>query len=186
MLSRFPLAPALALFLALQWPAPVAAQTPRADELREADRLLRAGQTTEALARLERRIAADPRDADARFLRGVILMEQDRADEAMDVFVRLTQDYPERAEPYNNVAVLHAARGALERAREALESAVRVNPKYATALENLGDVYARLAADAYARAAELDGRSAVRAKLKLSRELAAGAAPQSTPHEAPR
>jgi Flp pilus assembly protein TadD len=169
------------LVLALQLSMPVASQPLRADDLREADRLLRDGQPAEALAQVERRLAADPLDAQARFLKGVILTEQKRSDEAVDVFVRLTQDYPERAEPYNNLAVLYAAQGALDRAREALESAVRVNPKYATALENLGDVYARLAADAYARAAQLDSRGSLHAKLKLSRELAAGAAPQPTP-----
>lgn len=186
-LSRFPLPPVrpllLALLFALQISLPAASQPLRADELREADRLLRDGRAAEALARVERQITADPRDADARFLKGVILMEQNRTDEAMDAFVRLTQDHPERAEPYNNVAVLYAARGALDRARESLESAVRVNPKYATALENLGDVYARLAVDAYERAAALDGRGAVRAKLKLSRELAAGRAPPPAPRE---
>lgn len=158
--------------------AQVAAQAPRADALRAADGLLRAGRDAEALELVERRIAEDPRDPQARFLKGVILADQNRQDEAIDTFVRLTQEYPERAEPYNNLAVLYAARGALDRAREALESAVRANPKYATALENLGDVHARLAADAYERAAQLDGRSALRAKLKLARSLAAGTAPR--------
>ncbi|MCC6611108.1 MAG: tetratricopeptide repeat protein [Burkholderiales bacterium] len=180
MLRRFLLSLTVLLVLALQFPIPAAAQQPQTDELGEAGRLLREGQLAEALAHVERRLAADPRDAQARFLKGVILTEQKRTDEAIAVFVRLTQDDPERAEPYNNLAVLYAAQGALERAREALESAVRVNPKYAIALENLGDVYARLAADAYARAAALSSRHAVREKLKLSRELAAGAGPRAT------
>ncbi|MCL4799786.1 MAG: tetratricopeptide repeat protein [Burkholderiales bacterium] len=163
-----------ALTLALAAPAAAQAQSPQA--LLEADRLLRQGSHTEALALVEARIAVDPRDAQARFLKGVILAEQDRPDEAIDTFVRLIQEHPERAEPYNNLAVLYAARGGLDRARELLETAVRVNPKFATAQENLGDVYARLAAEAYARAAELDARAVVRTKLRLARELAAGAA----------
>jgi len=51
---------------------------------------------------------------------------------------------------------------------------VRVNPKFITAQENLGDVYARLAAGAYGRAAALGaGGKAVRAKLRLSSDLVA-------------
>lgn len=144
------------------------------DALRDADLLLRAGRPVQALEQVDEYLAKQPSDMRARFLKGVILADQNRDNEAIDVFVRLTQDNPEYAEPYNNLAVLYAARGNLERARAALETAVRVNPKFITAQENLGDVYARLAAAAYERAAALDaGSKAVRAKLKLSRDLIA-------------
>jgi Flp pilus assembly protein TadD len=144
------------------------------DALGDADLLLRAGRTAEALAKVDEYLAAKPLDMQARFLKGLILTEQKRESEAIDVFVRLTQSYPEYAEPYNNLAVLYAARGDLEGARKALETAVRVNPKYVTAQENLGDVYARLAVAAYERAAALGSASgAANAKLKLSRELVA-------------
>lgn len=166
---------AVLLALALAAQAPHAAEPSEA--LSEAARLLRDGRPADALERVERRLAAEPGDAQARFLKGVILAEQARTDEAIDVFVRLTLDRPEFAEPFNNLAVLYGAKGDLPRARAALESAVRANPKYLTALENLGDVYARLAVQAYERAAQIDGRSAsVQVKLKLSRELVAGGA----------
>lgn len=154
----------------------------RGNGLEDADLLLRAGRPAQALEQVNEYLAKKPGDMQARFLKGLILVEQKRENEAIDVFVRLTQDNPEYAEPYNNLAVLYAARGNLEGARNALETAVRVNPKYITAQENLGDVYARLAAAAYERATALGGGSkAVRAKLRLSRDLvAAGAsAPES-------
>jgi tetratricopeptide (TPR) repeat protein len=167
LLARLALVVPLVLILA----APFAA---RADEIGDADLLLRAGHTDQALEKVDAYLANNPRDMQARFLKGLILTEQKREAEAIDVFLRLTQDNPEYAEPYNNLAVLYAARGNLEAARNALETAVRVNPKYVTAQENLGDVYARLAARAYERATALGAKDkAVGAKLKLSQELIA-------------
>ena len=164
----------LVMFLAL----PVAA---RADALGDADLLLRAGRTAEALAKVDAYLAEKPLDMEARFLKGLILTEQKRESEAIEVFLRLTQSNPEFAEPYNNLAVLYAARGDLEGARKALETAVRVNPKFVTAQENLGDVYARLAVAAYERAAALGAEGgAARAKLRLSRELVAVGAGKSS------
>ena len=48
--------------------------------------------------------------------------------------------------------MLHAAAGDYAKARAELEESLRLNPNYATAHENLGDVYAMLAAESYARA----------------------------------
>lgn len=127
-----------------------------ADTAADVERLVKAGQPAEAMARLEQALAARPRDANLRFVKGVLLAQTGRSDEAIAVFVALNQDYPELAEPYNNLAVLYAARGEFDQARIALEAAVRSNPGYATAYENLGDVYARLAARAYARALSLE------------------------------
>ncbi len=149
-----------------------------ADDFAAARAALRAGDTAAAAAAVDRLLAAKPSDERARFLKGVLLSEQGRTGEAFDVFFALTQDHPELAEPYNNIAVIYAGRGEYERAREALEAAIRANPEYATAYENLGDVHARLAARAYGKAIELDpaNRSA-RAKLALARELP-GAVPK--------
>ncbi|MDP3708456.1 MAG: hypothetical protein Q8R56_10270, partial [Polaromonas sp.] len=53
-----------------------------------------------------------------------------------------------------------------------LEMAIRTNPSYATAHENLGDVYARLASQAYSKALQLDsGNTGVQPKLALIRQL---------------
>ena len=50
--------------------------------------------------------------------------------------------------------------------------AIRTNPSYATAHENLGDVYAKLASQAYSKALQLDaGNTAVAPKLSLIRNL---------------
>lgn len=164
-LSRFALLCLLSLTA-----APLAA-----DELSDAQALLKRGDAAGALRKLEPRIAARPQDAQARFLKGVVLSELKRDEEAKQVFRELTIEFPELPEPYNNLAVLYAASGDFDNARQALEAAVRVNPKYATAYENLGDIYAELARGAYDRAATLTpGSGTVRNKLQLARQLANG------------
>jgi Flp pilus assembly protein TadD len=173
-----PIVAALLAALAIAVGAPVGAQL---DDLREARAALRAGNPAGALAAVDKHLAAKPQDADGRFLRGVILTELARPDEAFQVFLVLTQDYPELPEPYNNVAVLYASRGEYERARANLEMAIRAKPDYATAYENLGDVYARLSSQAYEKAAQFDARNRnAAAKLALARELV-GFAPQKKP-----
>ena len=170
-----PIVAALLAALAIAVGAPVGAQL---DDLREARAALRAGNPAGALAAVDKHLAAKPQDADGRFLRGVILTELARPDEAFQVFLVLTQDFPELPEPYNNLAVPYAARGEYERARASLEMAIRAKPDYATAYENLGDVYARLSSQAYEKAAQLDARNRnAAAKLALARELV-GFAPQ--------
>jgi tetratricopeptide (TPR) repeat protein len=107
-----------------------------------------------------------------RFLKGVALTEQGKAQDAITLFTRLTEDFPELPEPYNNLAVLYAGQNQFDRARAALEMAIRTNPSYATAHENLGDVYARLASQAYSRALQLDsGNQGIAPKLSLIRDI---------------
>ena len=147
---RLPAALVLAILLA------AALGSARAEDVAEVKQLLSAGQTTEANARLDQMLAVKPKDPQLRFMKGVVLTESGRTAEAIDIFVSLSTDYPELAEPYNNLAVIYAGQGRYDKARVALEAAIRGNPSYATAYENLGDVYARLAAQAYARGQQLD------------------------------
>jgi tetratricopeptide (TPR) repeat protein len=111
-----------------------------------------------------------------RFIKGVIYSESGKPNDAIATFTKLTEDYPELPEPYNNLAVLYASQNQLDKARTALEMAIRTNPSYSTAHENLGDVYAKLASQAYSKALQLDSNNqAVQPKLSLIRELFAPA-----------
>src|SRR5258708_5947269 len=132
----------------------------RADDLQDAAKLLKSGQHQQALERVNKILAAKPRDPQARFLKGIIFTEQGNSREAIDIFSKLTQDYPELPEPYNNLAVIYASQGQYEKARTALEQSIRTHPSYATAYENLGDVYAKLASQAYDKALQLDSSNA--------------------------
>ena len=143
-----------------------------ADDYSDVNRLLRAGQTAEAGALADKYLSTKPKDAQMRFLKGVILTEQGKPNDAISAFTRLTEEFPELPEPYNNLAVLYAGQSQFDKARAALEMAIRTNPSYATAHENLGDVYAKLASQAYSKALQLDNSNAgVQPKLALIREL---------------
>src|SRR5436305_4311043 len=167
-----------------------------ADEVQEASKLLKAGQPQQALERVNRALAANPKDPQARFLKGLIFTEQGKQQDAIEIFSKLTQDYPNLPEPYNNLAVIYASQGQYDKARAALEQSIRTHPSYATAYENLGDVYAKLASQAYGKALQLDGsNTGAQNKLSLVRELvrepaakptAVASAPAAAPKEAPK
>jgi tetratricopeptide (TPR) repeat protein len=144
----------------------------------QAIRLMRENKPDDALKVLEVALKVSPRDAQLRFLYGVNLADRGRTSEAAEVFEEMTRDFPELPEPYNNLAVVYAASGEIDKARVALEKAVSALPGYALAHENLGDVYARMALRAYERAAQLDPRSdSTRQRLGLAREFLKQALP---------
>jgi tetratricopeptide (TPR) repeat protein len=150
----------------------------QSDDVREAGKLLRAGQHQQALELVNKVLASKPKDAQARFLKGLIYADQGSTKEATEVFLQLTKDYPELPEPYNNLAVIYASQGQYEKARGALEQSIRTHPSYATAYENLGDVYAKLASQAYDKALQIDsGNAGAKNKLALVRELVGGSSP---------
>jgi len=166
----------------------------RADELEDIGRLVKQGQHAQALERVNRYLAQKPGDAQGRFMKGLIFAEQNKVAEAIDVFSKLSQDYPALPEPYNNLAVLYATQGQYEKARQQLEMSIRTHPSYATAYENLGDVYTKLASQAYDKALQLDSsNSAAQSKLSLIRDLMsssnrlprASVAPSSSPSVGP-
>ena len=143
-----------------------------ADDYTDVSQLMRAGKLAEALTKADQYLAAKPRDPQMRFLKGVMQRDSGKTPEAIVTFTKLPEDFPELPEPYNNLAVLYAGQSQFDKARVALEMAIRTNPSYATAHENLGDVYAKLASHAYNKALQLDGaNAAVPPKLALIREL---------------
>jgi tetratricopeptide (TPR) repeat protein len=141
----------------------------------DASKLFKQGNYAGALEKIDTVITANPRDARARFLKGLILTEQNKSADAINVFTSLTEDYPELPEPYNNLAVLYASQGQYDKARNALEMAIRTHPSYAIAHENLGDVYAKMASEAYDKALQLDrGNAAAQTKLAMIKDLFSG------------
>ena len=194
--SRFYTASCAALVTALA-AAPLAAQTPPppptsatvvpqrtpglSPDLAEASRMIRDGEYAAATVKIDGVLATEPRNPQARFLKGVLQTDQGNADAAIAIFQGLTEDYPELPEPYNNLAVIWAKQGQYEKARRALEVALASRPDYAIAHENLGDIYARLASAEYDRAIALDkANKSAQTKLALVRELFS-VAPSSAP-----
>jgi tetratricopeptide (TPR) repeat protein len=146
-----------------------------ANEVQEINQQFRKGDLTGALDRANRYLVKNPKDAQARFLKGLILADQGKTNDAITVFTGLTEDYPELPEPYNNLAVLYASQSKYEAAKNALEMAIRTHPSYATAHENLGDIYAKMASIAYDKALALDSKNAAaQTKLALIQEMIGG------------
>jgi tetratricopeptide (TPR) repeat protein len=146
-----------------------------ADEVEDANKLFKQGHHSQALDKVDAYLVNKPMDAQGRFLKGLILTEQNKTAEAIKIFTALTEDYPELPEPYNNLAVLYAGQGQYDKAKQALEMAIRTHPSYATAHENLGDIYAKMASQAYDRALQLDrSNTATQTKLAMIQELFAG------------
>jgi tetratricopeptide (TPR) repeat protein len=144
----------------------------QSDELQDASQLLKQGQLDRALERVDAYLKSRPKDARGRFIRGLILAEQNKPDDAIRIFTELTQEFPELPEPYNNLAVLYASQGQYDKARAALEMAIRTHPSYATAHENLGDIYAKMASQAYDKALQIDkGNTTAQTKLNLIKDL---------------
>lgn len=144
----------------------------QADDVQDINQLFRKGELNTALTRANQFLAKNPKDAQVRFLKGLILTDLGKSAEAIQVFTGITEDYPELPEPYNNLAVLYAAEGKYDAAKNALEMAIRTHPSYATAHENLGDLYARMASQAYDKALQIDNSNkTAQTKLALIKEM---------------
>jgi len=166
------LAPSIARFVLILSASFAFAATSHADELKEISQLAEQGQTSVALDRVNTFIAANPKNPQGLFMKGVLLAEQGRREEAIRVFTDVTEKFPSLPEPYNNLAVLYADQGQFDKARKALETAIKTHPSYATAHENLGDIYARMASEAYGKALQLDTANArAQGKLSLIKDL---------------
>lgn len=176
-------APMLALLLLLASPVLAQSEGLRATVDRPetpsaaADRLaaaISAGQAQQALLELEQRIDESPENVQFRFLHARALAALGRNAEARQAYEVMTERFPELPEPHNNLAVLMALDGAWDQARAALETAVRTDPGYRTAWENLGDVYARQALQAYETAqsiAAARGESGTQRQRQLSQKI---------------
>ena len=141
----------------------------------------------QALEKVDAYISTKPKDAQGRFMQGLILTELGRSADAIAVFTKLTEDFPELPEPYNNLAVLYAQQKQYDKARTALEMAIRTHPSYSIAHENLGDVYAKLASQAYDKALQLDSsNTATQTKLSMIKDLISTSKPGKPASAAPQ
>lgn len=134
--------------------------------------LIEEGKFEEALLLTDTELGRNGEDITLRFLRGLVLTRLNRLDQAAETFSKLTQEHPELPEPFNNLAVVYAAQGDYEQARQALQKAINTHPSYATAHENMGDIYAKMASQAYNQALELkEDNVSAKAKLALIDDL---------------
>ncbi len=151
----------------LAWAAAFAAVAQEPADLDTIRRMATEGSRVQAMQELDSLIAAEPDNIQALFLKGLMLHDQGETMRSREVFTEIARMYPRLPEAYNNLAVIYAAEGELEKARGALLSAISNAPEYADGRANLGDLYVKMAADAYRKAVELDpADEASEAKLK--------------------
>ncbi|WP_254926052.1 tetratricopeptide repeat protein [Bordetella genomosp. 11] len=126
------------------------------------EQLITAGRNEQALAMIEKRLAdtANPpppggTDVQLEFQHARVLAALGREQEALDIYEHMTSRYPELPEPWNNMAVIYAKRGEIDRAETALRSALVADPNYAAARANMADVQLLQAKRSYGEAAKL-------------------------------
>ena len=134
---------------------PADARAELENQRRQAQAALNRRDPARALAMDNAALQEAPGDARLRFLKGLALFQLKRMADAEHEFNGLIEEFPELPEPYNNLAVVRAAQGNLEGARDALEAAIRSVPDYAVAYQNLGDLYLQLAAQRWRHAQNL-------------------------------
>lgn len=125
-------------------------------DFEQANALYAKGELDLALEKVNALLAQQPKEAQARFLKALILTDQKKISDAVPILIGLTEDYPTLPEPYNNLAVLYALQQRYEEASAMLELVIHFHPDYTTAYENLGDIYAHLARRSYDNALKFD------------------------------
>jgi len=150
----------------------VSLQTAVAEEHADVQKAINQGKYALALSLTEQALVNNPRNPQMRFWQARMLEQLGRSAEAEPVYLALTQDYPELAEPHNNLGVLWAAKGLLGDAQLQFELAIRAKPNYSQANENLADVILRQAQAAYQRAIANDPtQKSAQRKLQLLQPL---------------
>jgi len=130
--------------------------TVQSDPHDQVKKLLRQEKYERAVVLVDKYMAVNPRDPQMRFWKAWITDLTGDKDIALGMYLSLTQDYPEIAEPFNNLAGLYAAKGQFSVAKEALDAALRANPNFADAHENMGDVLIQLANYSYQRSLQIN------------------------------
>lgn len=167
------------LLFALPWLIAGTMAIAAEEDYQRALKLVQQGQIKAAQPALDAYLKAAPQELRGRFLQGVVLIQLGKLTEATRLYQDLIEEFPQHPEPFNNLAVLYGMQGQYDKARAVLEMALHTHPSYAVAYENLGDVYSRMASQAYEKALQLDNKKPVsQPNLKLLNEMRSALPPQ--------
>jgi tetratricopeptide (TPR) repeat protein len=161
-------------------PGQLATQMVQRDPHNEVRKLLRQAKYSQALLLVNKGLVTNPRDPQMQFWQGFIFEQLGQPTMALQVYLALTQEFPELPEPHNNLGVLYAAQGDYDKAKISLDAALRANPNYATAHENMGDILLNMARQSYERAMAINPSQRDAAK-KIERLKPALTATQTKP-----
>ena len=142
-----PLAPAT--------PAPTAAEEeadPPWAGYAQAQSMAENGNPRGALRQLESRLATNPQDSRAAYLKGLVLMQLGRGEEAERWYKMMQANFPDLPQPGNALAVIYAGRGDLPAAELALRDVLLKHPEHNSARVNLARLYVQMAQAEYEKA----------------------------------
>lgn len=145
-----------------------------ADFPAQVEQLFRNGHNASALELAELGLKKNPKSLQLRFMRANALERLGRTSEARQALSDMIAQYPEIPDPYNNLARLEAAEGRLEEAVRLLHRALLINPDFALARKNLGDIYLALARECYEEASpKLPANKSLEYRLETIKRLEA-------------
>ncbi|MBR1374921.1 MAG: tetratricopeptide repeat protein [Cardiobacteriaceae bacterium] len=124
-----------------------------------------------ALKQLNMRLMNAPDDGKAAYIKGLILMQLGRADEAERWFKMMQVNFPSQSAASNALAVIYQGRGDWNAARATLESFLEHEPDNINARKNLAYIYTKLAREQYWRATQSKKDPAVEAKIHALDDL---------------
>ena len=90
-----------------------------------------------ALKQLETRLSTRPDDSRAAYLKGLVLMQLGRSEEAERWYKMMQANFPDLPQPGNALAVIYAGRGDLPAAEAALRALLEKHPDHTSARVNL-------------------------------------------------
>jgi Flp pilus assembly protein TadD len=115
--------------------------------------------------------AENASQAETRFAKGMALAAANDTAAAIEVFARLTQEYPRLPEPHMQLAALYVKQGDDREALTALRAALALRADDARLQAALGDLYVTLAARAYRTAAASGAPEKVQQKYRTLEQL---------------
>jgi len=141
--------------------------------------LIGQGRDNDAISTLVQLLKNTPDDFQSWFLLGVTQARLRRFHDAVISFGKVAALQPTLAEPHNNLAVIYNELGDFRAAVKELEASLKLRPNYATAHENIGDLYVKLAADAYRKALKEDANPALRQRYDRLLHIRKGHTPKA-------
>lgn len=129
--------------------------------LEEVTSALASGDSQSALGQFESLPKSERVSFHGRLLEASVLAALGREEEAEQRYLALIDEVPQRPEPYNNLAVLYANQGELDKALGLLEQAIQTNASYATVRDNLSRIYLEKSLNSYAKALRIEQREKI-------------------------
>ena len=136
-------------------PKPTAAEeeaSPPWSGYAQAQSMAENGNPRSALKQLETRLSTHPEDSRAAYLKGLVLMQLGRGDEAERWYKMMQANFPDLPQPGNALAVIYAGRGDLPAAEAALRALLEKHPDHTSARVNLARLYVQMAQAEYEKA----------------------------------